>query len=220
MKFNVIVANKSHTVHAAFICEMMEDAAKKRGTGISKRKPEYIQQKMKEGKAVIAFHEDSVIGFCYIESWDNEKFVANSGLVVHSDYRKTGVARLVKKGIFDLSKKMFPKSKLFGITTSQAVMKINSELGYKPATFSELTTSDIFWKGCMECKNHDILERTNRTMCLCTGMICDFNESLGQEEEKYIAWERFKLFIKGRKVKKANTLKSEKYGKEQSTTSI
>jgi N-acetylglutamate synthase-like GNAT family acetyltransferase len=202
MEFNVIVANKSHTMYAVFICEMMEDAAKKRGTGISKRKPEYIQQKMEEGRAVIAFHEESVIGFCYIESWDNEKFVANSGLVVHSDYRKTGVARLIKKGTFDLSKELFPKSRLFGITTSQAVMKINSDLGYKPVTFSELTKSDAFWKGCLECKNHDVLERTNRTMCLCTAMICDFNFSPIKDKEKHMAWKRFKLFIKGRKVKK------------------
>ena len=171
MKFNVIVANKSHTMHAAFICNMMEEAAKNRGTGISKRKPEYIQEKMIQGKAIIAFHEDSVIGFCYIESWDNEKFVANSGLVVHPKYRKTGVARIIKKGTFDLSRELFPQSKLFGITTSQAVMKINSDLGYKPVILSELTKSDVFWKGCEECKNHDILERTNRTMCLCTGMI-------------------------------------------------
>lgn len=204
MEFNVIVANKSHTMYAVFICEMMEDAAKKRGTGISKRKPEYIKQKMENGRAVIAFHEESAIGFCYIESWDNEKFVANSGLVVHPDYRKTGVARLIKKEIFDLSKELFPKSRLFGITTSEAVMKINSGLGYKPVTFSELTKSDTFWKGCLECKNHDILERTNREMCLCTAMICDFNIPQKKEKEKHIAWERFKLFIKGRKVKKAN----------------
>ncbi|MFT5860604.1 MAG: N-acetylglutamate synthase-like GNAT family acetyltransferase [Flavobacteriaceae bacterium] len=210
MKFNVIVANKSHTVHAAFICNMMEEAAKKRGTGISKRKPEYIQDKITEGKAVIAFHEGWVIGFCYIESWDNEKFVANSGLIVHPDFRKTGVAKLIKKRTFDLSKKLFPTSRLFGITTSHAVMKINSDLGYKPVTFSELTKSDAFWKGCQECKNYDILDRMNRTMCLCTAMICDFNESREQESEKHMAWERFKSFIKRRKSKKTNILKIKK----------
>jgi len=163
-----------------------------------------------EGNAFIAFHEDSVIGFCYIESWDNEKFVANSGLIVHPDYRKTGVAKLIKKRIFDLSKELFPTSRLFGITTSHAVMKINSDLGYKPVTFSELTESDVFWKGCQECKNHDILERMNRTMCLCTAMICDFNESREQEKEKHVAWDRFKSFIKRRKSKKTNILKIKK----------
>lgn len=220
MKFNVIVADKSHTMHAEFICEMMEEAAKKRGTGIAKRKPKYIKEKMMEGNAVIAFAEESVIGFCYIESWDNQKFVANSGLVVHPDYRKTGVAKLIKKRIFELSQKLFPKARLFGITTSQAVMKINSDLGYKPVTFSELTKSDVFWKGCLGCKNHDILERTNRTMCLCTGMICDLSESTVREKEKQLAWERFKLFIKGRKGKKTNTLNKLRNEKEQSSISL
>ena len=220
MKFNVIVANKSHVMHAAFICEMMKDAAKQRGTGISKRKPVYIQRKMEEGMSVIAFHKDTVIGFCYIESWDNEKFVANSGLVVHPAYRKTGVARLIKKETFELSKKLFPDSRLFGITTSQAVMKINSDLGYKPATFSELTRSDVFWSGCLECKNHDILERMNRTMCLCTGMICDFKELPRKEKEQNMAWERFKLFLKWRKAKKSSTIKQIRNEEEQSTTSI
>lgn len=220
MKFNVIVADKSHTMHAEFICKMMEEAAKKRGTGISKREPDYIKEKMVEGKAVIAFYEEFIIGFCYIESWDDEKFVANSGLVVHPDYRKTGVARLIKIRTFDLSKKMFPKAQLFGITTSQAVMKINSDLGYKPATFSELTKSDVFWKGCQGCENHDILERTNRTMCLCTGMICDLSKSTGQERESQLAWERFKQFIKWRKGKKTNTLNKIKNEKKQSSTSL
>lgn len=208
MKFNVIVADKSHILHADFICKMIEEAAKKRGTGISKRTPEYIQQKMIEGKAVIAFYQGLVIGFCYIESWENKKFVVNSGLIVHPEYRKTGVARLIKKRIFDLSKKLFPKSRLFGITTSQAVMKINSDLGYKPVTFSELTQSDVFWKGCMTCKNYDILERTNRTMCLCTGMICDFSETPVKEKGKQLAWERFKRFINKSIIKKTKTIKN------------
>ncbi|MFM7774698.1 MAG: hypothetical protein ACKO9V_07640, partial [Candidatus Kapaibacterium sp.] len=58
-------------------------------------------------------------------------------------------------------------------TTSAAVLKINNELGYRPAHFSELTTDDAFWKGCEGCNNVDILKRTNRTMCLCTGMLYD-----------------------------------------------
>jgi hypothetical protein len=50
-------------------------------------------------------------------------------------------------------------------------MKINSELGYRPVTFSELTQDEDFWKGCQSCPNYDILLRCNHRMCLCTGML-------------------------------------------------
>jgi hypothetical protein len=67
----------------------MESSAKVRGTGIAKRNPEYITQKMEEGKAVIALTKDGTwVGFCYIETWEGE-YVANSGLIVSPDFRKT-----------------------------------------------------------------------------------------------------------------------------------
>ena len=41
------------------------------------------QQKMREGKAVIAFNQDGIwAGFCYIETWSHGEYVANSGLIV------------------------------------------------------------------------------------------------------------------------------------------
>jgi hypothetical protein len=83
------------------------------------------------------------------------------------------LAKKIKKAIFDLSRSKFPDAKIFGITTGLAVMKMNYELGYKPVTFSELTDDDEFWKGCQTCKNFDILTRTERKMCLCTGMLYD-----------------------------------------------
>ena len=146
MQFNIQVTNESHQKYAQFICELMEKAAKVRGTGIAKRKPEYIKEKMSQGNAVIALDGDVAIGFCYIESWEGHKYVANSGLIIHPDYRKMGLAKAIKKEIFELSRKNFPESKLFGITTSMAVMKINSDLGYKPVAFSELTTDENFGK--------------------------------------------------------------------------
>lgn len=176
MKPIVLVANHSHHPYAAAICTMMAEASKIRGTGIAKRKPAYIQQKMIEGKAVIALHQDRVIGFCYIESWEDKKYVANSGLIVHPDFRKSGLARAIKAAIFQLSKEQFPEAKLFGITTSSAVMKINSDLGYKPVSFTELTKDEDFWKGCKSCVNYDILQRTERKMCLCTAMLCKMNK--------------------------------------------
>lgn len=199
MSYIVKVADESHSQFAESICQMMADAAKVRGTGIAKRKPEYIKTKMAEDKAVIAFDADTVVGFCYIETWEGKKYVANSGLIVHPDYRNTGLARAIKKTTFDLSKEKFPTSMLFGITTSQAVMKINSDLGYKPVPFSELTQDNAFWKGCESCPNHDILLRTNRGMCLCTGMAYDLSKTPPKLMDKKKSWDNFRGFMRVRK---------------------
>ena len=184
MKFTIVEANICHTKYAVTITNLMADAAKVRGTGIAKRQPEYIALKMKEGKAVIALQKQKVVGFCYIESWEGQHYVANSGLIVHPDFRNYGLATAIKSLIFKLSKKRFPSAKLFGITTSKAVMKINSDLGYKPVTFSDLTTDEKFWEGCKGCINYDILKRTNKSMCLCTAMICDLKEIKNEKEEE------------------------------------
>ncbi|MFL2636571.1 MAG: GNAT family N-acetyltransferase, partial [Flavobacteriaceae bacterium] len=79
----------------------------------------------------------------------------------------------IKKLTFEHSIKKYPNAKIFGITTGLPVMKINYSLGYKPVTFSELTDDEEFWKGCQTCKNYDVLNRTNKEMCLCTGMLYD-----------------------------------------------
>ena len=178
MTIDILVANEDHSKYATIIVEMIEDAAKKRGTGIAKRQPEYIIKKMEEGKAIIALEteSDTVAGFCYIESWGHDKYAANSGLIVNELYRGEGLAKRIKQKAFDLSRTKFPNAKLFGLTTSLPVMKINSELGYKPVTFSELTDDESFWKGCQSCVNYDILTRTARKHCLCVGMLMDPNE--------------------------------------------
>ena len=180
----IIIANEEHHKYAETIATMMENAAKERGTGIAKRSVEYLQKKMTEGKAVISLDGDEVAGFCYIESWGHDKYVANSGLIVNSNYRKLGLAKKIKSKVFELSRKKFPDSKIFGITTSLAVMKINAELGYQPVTFSELTDDEQFWKGCQTCKNFDILTRTNRLHCLCTGMLFDPKKNNKKETNK------------------------------------
>lgn len=189
MNISIVVADDSHVCHAATICHLMAEAAQKRGTGIAKRSPDYLQQKMQEGKAIIALANNEPVGFCYIESWGHDKFVANSGLIVHENYRKTGLAKQIKTRILELSRHKFPHAKLFGITTSLAVMKINTDLGYKPVTFSELTNDDAFWNGCNGCVNVDILQRTGRKHCLCTGMLLDpettSNSTQNNTDEKY-----------------------------------
>jgi hypothetical protein len=179
-KIAVIVADLRHVDYAWEVCEMIEKAAKIRGTGIAKRNPLYIVQKIQEGKAIIAFDEKKVIGFCYIETWEHDKYVANSGLIVDPEYRTFGLAKLIKAEAFSLSRKRYPKSKIFGLTTSLPVMKINSDLGYKPVTFTELTRDEAFWKGCSSCVNYDILQRTQQKMCLCTGMLFDPEKINGQ----------------------------------------
>lgn len=151
----------------------MEASAKARGTGIAKRSPEYVANKMTEGKAVIAHTSDGTwVGFCYIETWSGE-YVANSGLIVSPAFRKSGVAKSIKKKIFDLSREKYPNAKIFGLTTGLAVMKINSELGYEPVTYSELTQDETFWAGCKSCVNYDILMSKERKNCLCTAMLYD-----------------------------------------------
>ncbi len=174
----IVIATPEHFRFAREICDLIKTAAAQRGTGIAERAPEYIRAKMEEGKAVIALGADAeVAGFCYIETWDHGKYAVNSGLIISPAFRRQGLARRIKRRAFELSRALYPEAKLFGITTSLAVMKINSELGYKPVTFSELTDDDEFWQGCQSCPNYDVLTRMKRQMCLCTGMLYDPNET-------------------------------------------
>jgi len=205
----IVSANKSHFKYAPIICDTIAESAKVRGTGIAKRTPEYIQKKMENQNAIIALDGDQFAGFCYIEVWGHNKFVANSGLIVNPDYRGQGLAKKIKKAAFELSRKKFPEAKLFGITTGLAVMKINYELGYKPVTFSELTDDPDFWNGCKTCKNFDVLNRTDHKFCLCTAMLYDpqkkkstigkmFNPKAFQRLKKI----KEKLFLNKKKSKK------------------
>lgn len=172
--FIVQVALPEHRVFAEEICNEMAESAKARGTGIAKRSPAYVAGKMEEGKAVIAFHKDGTwAGFCYIETWSHGQFVANSGLIVSPQYRKAGLAHAIKESIFQLSRTLYPKAKIFGLTTGLAVMKINSDLGYEPVTYSELTQDEDFWKGCQSCVNFEILKMKERKNCMCTAMLYD-----------------------------------------------
>lgn len=183
MNVMIHVAHGSHLKHAKTVCDLIYVSAQARGTGIAKRSTDYIEDKMKTGKAVIALDGDTLVGFSYIETWGHKKFVANSGLIVNPDYRGMGVARKIKQRIFDLSQELYPNAKIFSITTGLAVMKMNSELGFKPVTFSELTDDKEFWKGCQGCQNFDILQRNDYKMCLCTGLLYDPVE-IRREKEK------------------------------------
>ena len=169
----VIIADASHEKYVNEILDTISAAAKVRGTGIAKRTHEYVAQKMREGKAVIALSGEQFAGFCYIESWGNKQYVANSGLIVAHAFRGLGLAMRIKTRIFQLSREKFPNAKIFSITTGAAVMKMNYELGFRPVTFAALTDDPEFWKGCQGCRNYQILEANEHRMCLCTGLLYD-----------------------------------------------
>lgn len=211
ISFQIIVANSSHKKYSTLITEEMENSAKARGTGIAKRSPAYVETKMEEGKAVIALaNNGSWAGFCYIEAWGHGKYVANSGLIVSPEYRKYGLARKIKQEVFKLSRQKYPDSKIFGLTTGAAVMKINSELGYIPVSYSDLTDDNEFWKGCQSCVNYEILMSKNRHNCLCTAMLYDPNSKRNQTQELALREDfkkELKLFDRWVRLKKYVMLK-------------
>lgn len=183
---NVIihVADSSHIQYAQPICDLIYQSAQARGTGIAKRSADYIEEKIRSSKSVIALDGDILVGFSYIETWSHKKYVANSGLIVSPDYRGQGFARKIKNRIFALSRELYPNAKIFSITTGLAVMKMNSDLGFKPVTFSELTDDKEFWKGCNGCPNVEILKGNNYKMCLCTGLLYEPNQEEQKQEEQ------------------------------------
>ncbi len=178
-EIKVMVANASHERYVDTILETISVAAKVRGTGIAKRTHEYLATKMKEGKAVIALCNDDFAGFSYIETWGNKQYVTTSGLIVSPNYRNLGIAKRIKDMTFTLARVRWPKAKIFSLTSGSAVMKMNTQLGYMPVTFSDLTDDEAFWRGCDGCVNNDVLKRTGRRYCICTGMLYDPNEHHG-----------------------------------------
>ncbi len=182
----VVVADASHEKYVDTILQTITDSAKVRGSGIASRTHEYLAQKMAERKAIIALDkDDEFAGFCYIESWEDKHYVANSGLIVVPKYRGHHLATRIKKVAFTLSRLRWPKAKLFGLTSQIAVMRINTMLGYVPVTFAQLTQDDAYWAGCGTpehpcCVNCDVLARTNRKYCVCTAMLFDPEEHVGE----------------------------------------
>ncbi|MEO6134686.1 MAG: GNAT family N-acetyltransferase [Ginsengibacter sp.] len=220
-KIVVRVAIPDDIQYAVNITDEMESSAQARGTGIAKRSPEYIKQKISEGKAVIALTEDNAwVGFCYIEAWGHEKFVANSGLVVAPAFRKSGIAKQIKQRIFALSREKYPTAKIFGLTTGLAVMKINSDLGYEPVTYSELTDDENFWAGCKSCVNYDILMSKNRKNCMCTAMLYDPKDHPKPEETAKDFKKKSKLYERFMRLKQNRLIRYWKKRKDEKSKSI
>ncbi|WP_417362760.1 GNAT family N-acetyltransferase [Galbibacter sp.] len=209
----ILIANDKHIHYAKEICNTIDESAKQRGTGIAKRTPEYITTKIQNGNAVIAIEGNKFAGFCYIETWGHGKFVANSGLIVHPDFRGQGLATEIKKKVFQHSRTKFPDAKIFGITTGLAVMKINYDLGYEPVTFSELTDDPSFWNGCKTCRNYDILMRNEGKMCLCTGMLYDPVEKEKNKKSQHKHTYDSKVFKRLKSIKESLFLSKDKLDK-------
>ena len=177
-EFKIEVAGEQHLRYVDEILQTIESAAKVRGTGIAKRKPEYVAQKMMEAKAVIALCGERFAGFSYIETWGDKHYVTTSGLIVHPDFRGKGLAKKIKDMTFTLARLRWPQAKIFSLTSGAAVMAMNTQLGYKPVSFADLTDDESFWKGCEGCVNVDVLKRTGRKYCICTAMLYDPQEQL------------------------------------------
>jgi len=205
-----IIVRVAHSGDASFandITDEMASSAQARGTGIAKRSPEYVAKKINEGKSVIALTEDGTwVGFCYIEAWQHGQFVANSGLIVAPAFRKTGIAKKIKQTIFQLSREKYPTAKIFVLTTGLAVMKINSELGYEPVTYSEITDDEEFWAGCKSCVNYEILMSKDRKNCMCTAMLYEPKDPLAMEEVAADFSNNSKLYERFMKIKQSKLL--------------
>lgn len=180
----IIIADESHIKYVDTILSTIEAAAKVRGTGIAKRDPEYVKKKIQEGKAVIALYGEEFAGFSYIETWGNKEYVTTSGLIVPEKFRGLGLARRIKHRTFSLARKRWPNAKIFSLTSGAAVMKLNTALGYLPVTFADLTDDEDFWKGCQGCVNYDVLQRTGRRYCICTGMLFDPKQKMCMDAAK------------------------------------
>lgn len=172
LDFTIEAANVNHIFWVKEICDVTLSSAIARGTGISGRSAESLELKMKNGEAIIAFASDGTwAGFSFISSWENGKYVSNSGLIVAPQFRHTGLAKKIKRKIFELSRQKYPEASIFSLTTGLAVMKMNHELGFEPVTYSELTKDEVFWESCKSCINCPILMSKDRKNCLCTAML-------------------------------------------------
>lgn len=175
------VANAADAKYAFFISKEMADSAIARGSGIGHRSVEFLCQKMEDGDAVIAVSKSGEwVGFSYIETWQEGKFVSNSGMIVSPKFRRQGVATGIKKVIFELSRQHYPNANIFSITTGLAIMKLNSNLGFKPVTYSEITSDNQFWNKCQHCVNYATLQSKCYKNCFCTAMLFDVAEAARQ----------------------------------------
>ena len=199
----VIVADASHEKYVDLINDTIRDAARKRGSGIAERTHEYVAAKMREGKAVLALDPskqgelgDTFAGFSYIETWGNKAYVTTSGLIVHPDYQGRDISKRIKDHTFTLARVRWPHAKIFSLTSGDAVMKMNTALGYVPVSYQQLTDDDMYAQGYSGCLNYPILEMKERKFCICTGMLYDPEKHKGEPTPIEIFQEIMKEMVK------------------------
>lgn len=174
MSFKVRKAVKEDLVFVSSIVEEIAYWAKFRSTGVTTRTTMYVQQKIEEGLALIALDaKGDWVGFCYLETWEHEKYVANSGLVVLPEFRNTGLAFQLKQMALQVAARKYPRAKVFSLTTSLSVAKINHELGYKVVSHDQLLEDEYFIKGCGQVLDYPKMVQTHAGDSECFIMVYD-----------------------------------------------
>lgn len=164
-------AAEEHLAYCQAISDAIAQAAQDKNSGLALREPDYIAEKIRSGNGVIALDGDSLAGFCYIQPWEHGLFVAHSGLIVLPQYRGRGLASAIKQKAFGLTAAKYPQAKVFGLTTSPAVRRINTSLGYSEVPYRKITADINFWKGCCSCVHYRKLCENGFECCECTAML-------------------------------------------------
>lgn len=175
LNYIVRIATSDDHKYTTEITDELAYSATKRGISIARRTPEYAINKMDKGLAVIALNPENGdwIGFCCIEVWEHQKYVASSGLIISPKYRGMGIATMLKARLFELCQTKFPKAKIFSLTTNQAVIHANIDLGFKIVAFSEVLNDSLFMDGCKSWVDFSGLMNNNPTHAYYVAMVFD-----------------------------------------------
>lgn len=174
MNFEVRRAVEKDLILAPSIVEEINYWARFRTTGVVGRTAAYIEDKIKEGKAFIAFSPTGEwVGFCYLEVWEHRRYVANSGLIIKPEYRKSGLAKKLKEVSFRFTRKTYPQAKIFSLTSKPSVMQINLALGYKSVSPQYLFEDSDFVNGCRDVVDYPDMTAKHKNDGNCFLMLFD-----------------------------------------------
>ena len=182
--FIISIPTEEHVLFAHEIEKLLKQAATEKSRGLNIKKRDYIAEKILNGNAIVATKDGNLAGFCYLRRREKANYVSISGIVLMPEYRKGGLSKAIVKEAFDLARTKYPQAKIFSLTTSPTIMRINNENGYKPVNYSRLSTSDTFWSACSDCLNYETLKENNHARCLCSAMMFNpFSFNIEDENE-------------------------------------
>lgn len=150
---------------------------------IARREPAWLAKKIAARRAALAIGRDEggaedLVGFGYWSSWEDDRFVSHSGLVVRPDQRGTGLGSRLKRVLFESSRRQLPEAALMSLTTSPQVKQLNLSLGFEVVPLDQLTKDPAFWEGCKTCRNYaEVQARGER--CCCEGMLLRPGDAAG-----------------------------------------